>query len=78
MALDEPTTNLDKGNIRKLAKELGNLIEARKGNENFQLIVITHDRDFVKMLNEYTDSYYEVTKDERGNSTIGLKNIDFI
>ncbi len=78
LALDEPTTNLDKGNIRKLAKELGNLIEARKGNENFQLIIITHDRDFVKMLNEYTDSYYEITKDDRGNSTIGLKNIDFI
>lgn len=76
LALDEPTTNLDIGNVRKLAQNLGNLIEARKQNENFQLIIITHDKEFVKMLSEYADKYYEIAKNESGASTITIKNID--
>ncbi len=77
LALDEPTTNLDSGNVKRLAQELGNLIEARKGNESFQLVVITHDKEFVKMMSEYADKYYEIAKNEQGSSTITLKNIDF-
>ena len=78
LALDEPTTNLDRGNVQRLAKELGGLIEARRANENFQLIVITHDREFVKMLSEFAEKYYEIAKNESGSSTITLKNIDFV
>ena len=78
LALDEPTTNLDRGNVKRLAQELGSLIEARKGNENFQLVIITHDKEFVKMLSEYADKYYEISKNEQGSSTITLKNIDFV
>lgn len=43
LALDEPTTNLDASKIENLAEALTNIIESRKRQENFQLIVITHD-----------------------------------
>lgn len=73
LALDEPTTNLDKEHIKskfdsfflkclELAKELANLIEERINNENFQLIIITHDKEFLRELREYADEYYKVYK----------------
>lgn len=40
LALDEPTTNLDHDNIVSLAQALGRIIEARRGNSHFQLIII--------------------------------------
>ena len=43
LALDEPTTNLDKDNIDGLAEALKNIIEERKDQDNFQMIIITHD-----------------------------------
>jgi len=43
LALDEPTTNLDADNIEGLANALMDIIESRKRQENFQLIIITHD-----------------------------------
>jgi hypothetical protein len=45
-----------------LAKELANLIEERINNENFQLIIITHDKEFLRELREYADEYYKVYK----------------
>jgi len=78
LALDEPTANLDRGNVKRLAKELGRLIDAKKRNENFQLILITHDKDFVKLMNEYAEEYYEIAKNEQGWSTISKKEINFL
>ncbi|KDD71472.1 hypothetical protein H632_c4954p0, partial [Helicosporidium sp. ATCC 50920] len=46
LALDEPTTNLDAANAAGLAQALKTLIQARAEQEQFQLIVITHDEDF--------------------------------
>ena len=43
LALDEPTTNLDEANSAALAAALREIILARREQENFQLIVITHD-----------------------------------
>ncbi len=43
LALDEPTTNLDEANSAALAQALRDIILARREQENFQLIVITHD-----------------------------------
>ena len=43
LALDEPTTNLDEANSAALAAALREIILARRAQENFQLIVITHD-----------------------------------
>jgi DNA repair exonuclease SbcCD ATPase subunit len=51
MTLDEPTTNLDYDNKNGLAEALARLI-CERGNRqrNFQLVVITHDEDFVHMV----------------------------
>nr|CDS30244.1 dna repair protein rad50 [Hymenolepis microstoma] len=50
LALDEPTTNLDRENIESLAYALTEIIKARSSQRNFQLIVITHDEDFIELL----------------------------
>ena len=47
LALDEPTTNLDAENIEGLAHALVEIIETRRKQNGFQLIVITHDEQFV-------------------------------
>ena len=75
LALDEPTTNLDRDHIKILAQFLGNMIEERKETENFQLIIITHDSDFIQMLKEYTSIYFHVKKDEDQNSVIEKRPI---
>jgi DNA repair exonuclease SbcCD ATPase subunit len=49
LALDEPTTNLDLPNKKGLASALAKVIELRSGG-NLQLIVITHDEEFVSEL----------------------------
>lgn len=43
LALDEPTTNLDAENSESLAEALRNIMLTRREQENFQLVVITHD-----------------------------------
>ena len=43
LALDEPTTNLDAENAASLAEALRGIMESRRAQSNFQLIVITHD-----------------------------------
>jgi DNA repair protein RAD50 len=42
-------------------------MEARKGQENFQLIVITHDERFAHLISQrqLAEKYYRVSKDER-------------
>lgn len=43
LALDEPTTNLDAANAASLATGLRAIIDTRRQQQNFQLVVITHD-----------------------------------
>ncbi|KAM0673339.1 DNA repair protein rad50 [Gurleya vavrai] len=71
MALDEPTTNMDKENIEALAYTLKNIIEKRRGNKNFQLILITHDENFVELMcREECDFYFKICRDNNGDSQI--------
>ncbi|KAF9925029.1 DNA repair protein rad50 [Linnemannia zychae] len=72
LALDEPTTNLDEANVQQLAYSLKAIIERHRQQSNFQLIIITHDEDFLKMLSltDYVDYYYRVKKDADQFSTI--------
>ncbi|OQS03355.1 DNA repair protein RAD50 [Thraustotheca clavata] len=51
LALDEPTTNLDSANKLGLAQAISDILKARENQHNFQLICITHDEEFVQMLN---------------------------
>ena len=67
LALDEPTTNLDEDNARALAEALRELINTRRAVKHFQLIVITHDEQFVRALGaQSTDTFYFVHKDRQG------------
>jgi DNA repair protein RAD50 len=52
LALDKPTTNLDYKNKRGLAIAMAQIIVARASQSNFQLVVITHDKDFVSMMKQ--------------------------
>lgn len=72
LALDEPTTNLDSRNIRSLADSLRSIIERRRDQRSFQLLIITHDEEFLRYLGarEYTDYYYLVSKNSSNYSTI--------
>ncbi|KAI5963397.1 RAD50 [Candida theae] len=70
IALDEPTTNLDSENAEALAAALNRVIEYRKRQSNFQLIVITHDEKFLSHLRGFTDHYYRIDRDEKSKSRI--------
>lgn len=72
LALDEPTTNLDRENIESLAYALVEIIKSRQKQRNFQLLVITHDEDFVELLgrSDYVDSFFKVSKNEFGCSQL--------
>ncbi|KAL8022308.1 putative DNA repair protein Rad50 [Plasmopara halstedii] len=50
LALDEPTTNLDTENKFGLAQAITDILSARSQQQNFQLVCITHDEEFVQML----------------------------
>lgn len=77
IALDEPTTNLDRDNIRALAESLAEIIRVRRQQRNFQLIVITHDEEFLRYMQcaDFCDYYYRVSRDERQKSIIVRQNI---
>lgn len=67
LALDEPTTNLDDDNARSLADALRTLIQARRAVKHFQLIVITHDEQFVRALGgQSLDKFFYIHKDREG------------
>lgn len=69
-ALDEPSTHLDEKNSEALAQFLKNLANFKKEDENFQLIIITHDPGFLKCLGKMIKDYYHVEKDDKGVSRI--------
>lgn len=77
IALDEPTTNLDRDNIRSLAESLHEIIRARQQQANFQLIVITHDEDFLRHMQcgDFCDYYYRVSRNEKQKSIIERQSI---
>ncbi len=72
IALDEPTTNLDRDNIRSLAESLHDIIKARQQQSNFQLIVITHDEEFLENMRcaDFADYYWRVSRNEKQKSII--------
>ncbi|CAD8088254.1 unnamed protein product [Paramecium sonneborni] len=77
LALDEPTSNLDRKHIKTLAEQLNSLIELMKQHEQqIQLIIITHDMDLVKLLKMHADSYYMISKKENGFSCIEERKIE--
>ncbi|KAJ1916464.1 DNA repair protein rad50 [Mycoemilia scoparia] len=79
LALDEPTTNLDRANIKSFAENLIKIIEARRKQSNFQLIVITHDEDFLQLIgrSEFADYYWRVSKNDMQRSSVKKMEIAY-
>ncbi|KAL8729027.1 MAG: hypothetical protein Q9166_005028 [cf. Caloplaca sp. 2 TL-2023] len=77
IALDEPTTNLDSDNIRSLAESLHDIIRARQQQSNFQLIVITHDEEFLRYMQcgDFCDTYFRILRTDRQKSKIERQSI---
>ncbi|KAJ3830762.1 hypothetical protein F5880DRAFT_1619864 [Lentinula raphanica] len=71
LALDEPTNALDTENIEALASSLVDIIHERKNHANFQLIIITHDENFLRKLgqSDVMEYYWRVSRDARQKST---------
>lgn len=78
ITLDEPTTNLDQENSEGLAESLHRIIESRRFQQNFQLVIITHDENFLKYMNaqDFTDGFWKVSKDNNLASKIEWKSIE--
>ncbi|CAH0545744.1 unnamed protein product [Brassicogethes aeneus] len=72
LALDEPTTNLDRQNILSLSDALVGLIDSRKDEKNFQLLIITHDEEFLNTLTRVQSipHYWKVSRNNEGFSVI--------
>lgn len=72
LALDEPTTNLDRENINSLSDSLAKIISHRENQSNFQLLIITHDEDFLNNLTgmQHFDTYWKVQRNRSGFSTV--------
>ncbi|RDX42487.1 hypothetical protein OH76DRAFT_1362729 [Lentinus brumalis] len=72
LALDEPTNALDTENIDALAASLVDIINERRNHANFQLIIITHDENFLRKLgqNDVMEYYWRVSRDSRQKSII--------
>ncbi|KAL8952245.1 MAG: hypothetical protein Q9222_001831 [Ikaeria aurantiellina] len=77
IALDEPTTNLDADNIQALAQSLHDIIRARQQQSNFQLIVITHDEEFLRHMKcaDFCDTYFRISRTDRQKSKIERQSI---
>lgn len=71
IALDEPTTNLDEENARSLAESLNRIVELRREQDNFQIIIITHDQKFLSHINaDYCENFYKIQRDNNQASEI--------
>ncbi|KIZ04903.1 DNA repair protein RAD50 [Monoraphidium neglectum] len=78
LALDEPTTNLDAANASALAEALRTVMATRRDQENFQLIVITHDETFASLIGtrQHAEFLWRVTKDEAQHSHVAQEDIN--
>lgn len=77
LALDEPTTNLDRENIESLAEALRAIIESRRRQRNFQLVLITHDQEFIDLIGarDFCNEYFMVYKDMQGISQARVQDL---
>lgn len=77
IALDEPTTNLDRANMESFANALISIVETRRYQHSFQILIITHDEEFVRMLggSEQVDYFWKISKDQEKCSMITRHDI---
>ncbi|KAK9866483.1 hypothetical protein WJX84_001219 [Apatococcus fuscideae] len=77
LALDEPTTNLDAANAESLAGALRSIMDSRRDQQNFQLIVITHDERFAHLIGtrDHAEYMWRITKDENQHSHVAQEDV---
>lgn len=77
LGLDEPTTNLDRENVQSLALGLRAVIERGRGQRNFQLVLITHDQEFIEMVGgkQFCEEFITVYKEGGGGSQAFTRKI---
>jgi len=77
LALDEPTNALDVENIDALASSLVDIINERKNHSNFQLIIITHDENFLRKMGQANvmEYYWRVSRDSKQKSIIERQRV---
>lgn len=75
LALDEPTTNLDRVNIVSLCDALNKIVEERQSQSSFMLVVITHDEEFITTLGRI-EHYWKVSRGTTGKSIIQKVNVE--
>ncbi|KAF6263995.1 hypothetical protein COO60DRAFT_1292744 [Scenedesmus sp. NREL 46B-D3] len=77
LELDEPTTNLDAENSASLADSLRALMAFHSGQDNFQLLVITHDEHFAHLIGprQHAEWLWRITKDDNQRSHIAQEEI---
>ncbi|PAV16910.1 dna repair rad50 [Pyrrhoderma noxium] len=77
LALDEPTNALDTENIDALAGSLVDIINERKNHSNFQLILITHDENFLTKLGQagVMENYWRITRNFKQKSVVEKQRI---
>lgn len=77
LALDEPTTNLDRENVNSLGQALKTIIENRRQQRNFQLVLITHDEEFIEMIEArgFCNEFIKVFKDSSGLSRAKIESL---
>lgn len=76
LALDEPTTNLDKESVYSFATAIKELMSTHNRFKNFQIIIITHDDEFLSCLDDENEFYYRVEQNSQGYSTIKMLSIN--
>lgn len=74
IALDEPTTNLDKSNIASLCEALNQIVDERQAENNFMLIVITHDKKFINQMDGGASCWRIERDEDTGRSRIRDEN----
>ena len=73
LALDEPTTNLDRRNITQFVETLKRL--SNSTDQGSQFIIITHDQEFIQKLCGAAglSRFYRVSKNPKGYSQVEKK-----
>lgn len=74
LTLDEPTTNLDREHIENLAESISAIIQMEQ-NSRLQLIIISHDMEFIGLLKKHTNFFYEISRNQKNFSCITKKDI---
>jgi DNA repair protein RAD50 len=56
---------------------LNKIIKTRQHQSNFQLIIITHDEDFLREMKctDFTDHYWNVSRDANQKSVIEKQDL---